>query len=280
MVAVTDIIKKKGKEKITALTAYDYTFARLIDGLVDIVLVGDSCGMVVAGYENTLPVSMEQMLYHVQAVKRGIKKSLLVADMPFLSYQGSVEEAIKNAGRFLKAGAQAVKIEGGEEVCEIVHRMVSFGIPVMGHIGLTPQYIHKFGGYRVQGKTAQTAVKLYKSAVGLQRAGVFSIVLESIPEQLASFITEKLEIPTIGIGAGRGCDGQILVLYDLLGLFPDFTPRFAKKYINGAEIVKKAVAQYVEDVKNKTFPSEEHSFFMSPEEFEGFLNLVKGGDKP
>jgi 3-methyl-2-oxobutanoate hydroxymethyltransferase len=241
---IRDIIeKKRGGGKITALTAYDASFARLLDQAgIDILLVGDSLGMVVLGYDSTVPVTMAEMLHHARAVNRGRHRSLLVGDMPFLSYQSSTREAIRNGGRFLKeAGCDAVKVEGGLEMADIVQAMVRAGIPVMGHIGLTPQTASQLGGFRVQGRDADSARELLAAARALEESGAFALVLECIPDRLAQMITDRLAIPTIGIGAGSGCDGQVLVTHDLLGLFEKFVPRFVKTYANLAPAIKEAV---------------------------------------
>ncbi len=254
--------KKLKGEKITVLTAYDCSTAALLDSSdVDIILVGDSLGMVVLGYESTLPVTMEEMLHHTKAVARGAKRSLLIADMPFLSYQVSVEEALTNAGRFLKeAGAQGVKVEGGREVAELIRRMTSIGIPVMAHLGLTPQSIHQLGGHKVQGKGDSAADKLMEDALAVEEAGAFSLVLECVPAPLARRVTEKLRIPTIGIGAGVHCDGQVLVINDILGLYDRFVPKFVKKYAELHGEMREAVRRYVEEVRTGKFPDDEHSF--------------------
>lgn len=259
-----DIIAKKGVEKITMLTAYDASFARLLESAeVDMLLVGDSVGMVVLGYDSTVPVTMDEMIHHAKAVRRGAPATMLVGDMPFLSYQVSKQAAIANAGRFFKeAGCDAVKLEGGREVCEAVRAIVDAGMPVMGHIGLTPQTAGKLGGFKVQGKDVQSARRLLKEARALEEAGVFSLVLECIPVGLARLISEELRIPTIGIGAGVCCDGQVLVTHDLLGLFEKFMPSFVKNYINLAPEIKKAVSSFVTEVKDETFPDDQHSFPM------------------
>jgi 3-methyl-2-oxobutanoate hydroxymethyltransferase len=262
-VTVVDLKKKKeSKEPIVMITAYDYPSAQMVDEAgVDIILVGDSLGMVVLGYENTLPVTMEDMLRHTAAVVRGSKRAIVVGDMPFMSYQLSPEQALDNAGRFIKeAGAHAVKLEGGEEVLEAIKKITDAGIPVMGHIGLTPQSIHRIGGYRVQGRDEETALKLKKDAKLLEEAGCFSIVLEAVPTQLAKEITESLSIPTIGIGAGPYCDGQVLVYHDVLGIFQEFKPKFVKRYANLRDQIVDAVKQYVSEVKEGIFPDEEHSY--------------------
>ncbi len=262
-VTTAQIREKKVKgAKITMLTAYDYATALLLDkSAVDIILVGDSLGMVVLGYESTLPVTMEEMLHHTKAVARGTKRAMLIADMPFLSYQVSNTEALNNAGRFLKeAGAQGVKIEGGKEVAELIYRMTAVGIPVMAHLGLTPQSVHQLGGYKIQGKDDATANKLLQDAALIEEAGAFSLVLECVPAPLAGRITETLRIPTIGIGAGVHCDGQVLVVNDMLGLSERFVPKFVKKYADLHIQMQAAVQQYVAEVKSGKFPDDEHSF--------------------
>ena len=257
--------RKNSPNKITAVTATDFSFARIIEQTeVDIVLVGDSLGMVALGYENTLPVTLEEMLAHTRAVSRGVRSALLIGDMPFMSYQVSVEQAVTNAGRFLQeAGAQAVKLEGGIRVAEQVRAIVKAGIPVMGHIGLTPQSVHQFGGYRVQGKTYLDARQIKQDARELQNAGIFSLVLEGIPRELAAEITQELKVPTIGIGAGPDCDGQILVLHDLVGLNTEFTPKFVKRFAELADEMQSAVTEYVEEVRSGKFPADEHSYHMT-----------------
>jgi len=254
-------MKDRG-EKISMLTAYDYPIARLLDEAgIEVILVGDSLAMVGIGYETTLPVTMEEMLHHVRAVSRGVKRALLVADMPFGSFQASVEDGVRNAGRFLKeAGAQAVKLEGGREVADLTRRLTSVGIPVMGHLGLTPQMVHQFGGFKVQGRTAAAAERLREDALLLEEAGVFALVLEGIPWQVAEVITKELRIPTIGIGAGSSCDGQVLVTNDLLGLFDDFTPKFVKRYANLKETIAAAFTRYRQEVKAGEYPGPEHAF--------------------
>lgn len=262
-ITVPEIVNmKKQDEKITALTAYDVLMAQILDDSgIDIILVGDSAGMVMAGYENTLAVTMEEMLFYCKSVRRGVKRALLIADMPFLSYQTSIEEAIKNAGRFLQeAGMEAVKIEGGKAVKDIVKKLVGFGVPVMGHIGLTPQSIHQFGGYGLRGKDDQIAKQLLEDAFILQEAGAFSIVLEKIPSALAKEITNNLDIPTIGIGAGKDCDGQILVSHDMLGLYEKFKPKFVRHYAELGKSMREAFNSYINDVKNTKFPSEDESY--------------------
>jgi 3-methyl-2-oxobutanoate hydroxymethyltransferase len=253
---------KQKKEKIAVLTAYDFHTARILDEIgLDAVLVGDSASMVFYGSPNTLPITMDQMVYHTRAVSSAVKRSLVIADMPFLSYQTSVQEAIANAGRFLKeGGADAVKLEGGLEMVETAARVIQMGIPVMGHIGLTPQSINRFGGYTVRGKSAEEREYLAKSAKGLERAGCFSVLIESVPKELAVEITGFLQVPTIGIGAGNGCDGQVLVINDILGLFEDFKPRFVRRYANLANEIRKACRDFMEDVKSGKFPSDEESY--------------------
>jgi 3-methyl-2-oxobutanoate hydroxymethyltransferase len=253
---------KRDHEKIAVLTAYDCTTARMLDEAgMDIILVGDSAGMVIAGFESTIPVTMEMMLYHTAAVRRGVQRALLVADMPFLSYQASAEAAVKNAGRFLQeAGAEAVKLEGGAAIAETVKKLVGYGIPVMGHLGLTPQSINCFGDYKVVGTENQIARRLLIDAQIIEQAGVFAVVLEKIPAQLAKKITGKLKIPTIGIGAGKYCDGQVLVSHDMLGMFERFQPRFARRYANLAEAMRSAFDKYKQDVKSNRFPSDDESY--------------------
>jgi len=256
-------MKQKG-EKIAMLTAYDYTTAKIVDEIgVPLILVGDSLGMVVLGYESTIPVTMEEMIHHTKAVVRGTKQTMVVGDMPFMTYHISVEQALQNATRFIQeAGAQAIKLEGGVTVADKVKRLVDCGIPVMGHIGLTPQSIHQFGGFKVQGKTPEAATKLLEDAVALEQAGAFSIVLETVPSQLAQIITGKVSIPTIGIGAGIHCDGQVQVINDILGSFTDFAPKHAKKYANIADIMSNAIREYYQEVTAGSFPTDEQSFFM------------------
>ena len=254
--------RKKSLKKIVALTAYDYSFSRLLDVTdLDIILVGDSLSMVSLGHDTTLPVTMEEMIIHTCAVSRGCHNALLVADMPFMSYQVSDEQAITNAGRFIQeAGAQAVKIEGGARMVDRIQAVIHADIPVMGHIGLTPQSVNRLGGYRVQGKNYQDARQIKQDALKLQEAGVFSIVLEGIYGDLAAEITQTVKIPTIGIGAGVQCDGQILVLHDLLGLSVNSTPKFVKQYANLGEETQKAVNTYIQEVRDEVFPDEGHSY--------------------
>lgn len=254
-------MKRKG-EKIAMLTAYDYSLAAVLDEAgVDILLVGDSLGMVVLGYDSTLPVTMEDMIHHTKAVSRAAKRALVIADMPFMSYQVSVEEAVRNAGRFLQeAGAHGVKLEGGREVAEVTRRIAAAGIPVMAHLGLTPQSVHQFGGYKVQGKGDEAAQRILEDARTLEESGAFSIVLECVPAQLAEKITQSISIPTIGIGGGVHCDGQVLVIHDMLGLFEKFTPKFVKKYANLNLHIREAVQNYITEVRSGAFPAKEHSF--------------------
>ncbi len=251
-------------KKIVAVTAYDFLFAKLVDELVDVVLVGDSLGMVVQGKENTLSVTMDQMVYHTQNVARALKHAHLVADMPFMSYQVSEDAAVLNAGRLLsEGGAHAVKLEGGVRIAKLTERLVDAGIPVLGHIGLTPQSVHAFGGYKIQGKTDSAKESILQDALALEDAGAYAIVLEGVPEDLAKDITARLKIPTIGIGAGKFCDGQILVATDLLGMNPDFNPKFVKKYADLASVIRTAVSEYANEVKTGAFPTEIHSFYVN-----------------
>ncbi len=253
---------KLKNEKLTMLTAYDYSTAQAVDNSgINGILVGDSLGMVMLGYEDTLSVTMEDMIHHTKAVARGAKNSLVVADMPFMSYQTSVYDAVVNAGRLIKEGrAQAVKLEGGVEVAEHIEAIVKASIPVMGHIGLTPQSVNTFGGFKVQGKSEEAAKKLIEDALAVEKSGAFAVVMEGVPSKLAAMVTEKLSIPTIGIGAGDKCDGQILVYQDMLGMFSDFTPKFVKKYENLGDRMRNAFSTYIDEVKNGFFPSEEHGF--------------------
>ena len=265
--------KKERGEMISMLTAYDYPTAIAMDRAgIDAILVGDSLAMVVLGYENTLPVTMEEMLHHSRAVARGAKSALLVGDMPFMSYQVSVEEAVRNAGRFLQQGGMdAVKLEGGRERVDAIRAITGAGIPVMGHLGLTPQSINLLGGFRAQGKTAAAAKRLVEDALLLEEAGCFSLVLESVPARLAELISKRLNIPTIGIGAGAGCDGQVLVTHDVLGLFDRFTPKFVKKYADFHGAMQTVFADYIEDVETKRFPAQEHTVEMDNKEWETLL---------
>ncbi|KMP11973.1 3-methyl-2-oxobutanoate hydroxymethyltransferase [Candidatus Nitromaritima sp. SCGC AAA799-C22] len=254
--------RKNSAKKIVALTAYDYSFSRLLDATdLDVILVGDSLAMVSLGHETTLPVTMDEMILHTRAVNRGSHNALLVADMPFMSYQVSDEQAIANAGRFIQeAGAEAVKIEGGARMAGRIRAVTDTDIPVMGHIGLTPQSVNRFGGYRVQGKNFKDARQIKQDARKLQEAGVFSIVLEGIPHDLAAEITLDVKVPTIGIGAGPDCDGQILVLHDLLGLGSGFIPKFVKQYASLGEDTMEAVSTYIQEVREGAFPAEEHCY--------------------
>jgi 3-methyl-2-oxobutanoate hydroxymethyltransferase len=264
-VTITEIKDmKQRKEKIPMLTAYDYVTAKMVDEAgVPLILVGDSLGMVMLGYESTIPVTMEEMIHHTKAVVRGAKKALIIGDMPFMSYHISVPDALHNAARFIQeGGAQAVKLEGGEVVAEKVRRLVDCGIPVMGHIGLTPQSIHQLGGFKVQGKVVEEAKKLLNDARILEEAGAFAIVLECTPAPLSKLITQKLAIPTIGIGAGPDCDGQVQVVSDLLGLYTDFVPKHAKQYARLAGEIKNAVSSYIAEVKSLSFPTMEQSYTM------------------
>ncbi|HKY09525.1 MAG TPA: 3-methyl-2-oxobutanoate hydroxymethyltransferase [Candidatus Binatia bacterium] len=254
-------MKQRG-ERITCLTAYDYAFARILDQAgVEMLLVGDSLGCVVQGNHNTLAVTMDEMIYHTRLVSRGRRRALVIGDMPFLSYQASKEQALQNAGRFLKeGGAEAVKLEGGVNVRETIRAMVDAGIPVMGHVGLTPQSVHRFGGYKIQGKDRERREVVMHDALAVEEAGAFSVVLEGMPLDLAQEITERLTIPTIGIGAGAHCDGQVLVVHDMLGLFDDFRPKFVKQYVDLKKVMSGAVKEFIGEVKEKKFPAEEHSF--------------------
>ena len=255
---------KQRREKIAMLTAYDYATAKIVDEAgVPLILVGDSLGMVVLGYDSTIPVTMEVMLHHTRAVSRAVKNAMVIGDMPFMSYQVSAEQALGNAARFMQeGGAQAVKLEGGVSVAGTVKRIVDCGIPVMGHIGLTPQSIHQLGGFKAQGKTLEAAKRLLDDAVALEQAGAFAVVLETMPAELSQLISRKLSIPTIGIGAGAGCDGQVQVISDMLGLFTDFVPKHAKQYARLADIMSSAVSQYAQEVKSGIFPTAKESVSM------------------
>jgi 3-methyl-2-oxobutanoate hydroxymethyltransferase len=257
--------KKAKQEKISMLTSYDYSTAGLVDQAgLDMILVGDSLGMVVLGYENTLAVTMDDMVHHTRAVVRGTQNTMVVADMPFLSYHVSIEEAVRNAGRFIQeGGAQAVKLEGGVERVEAVKAILDAQIPVMGHIGLTPQSVNQFGGFKVQGKDLETARKLLRDAQALEKAGVFSIVLECVPSALAKKITEEVSVSTIGIGAGPDCDGQVLVINDMLGMFSGFVPKFVKKYVDLQPLIMEALKAYKKEVEEGSFPGPEHGFTIS-----------------
>ncbi|TEU08699.1 MAG: 3-methyl-2-oxobutanoate hydroxymethyltransferase [Anaerolineales bacterium] len=256
-------MKSKG-EKITMVTAYDYSTAKIVDQVgIPLILVGDSLGMVILGYETTIPVTMDDMLHHTKAVVRGTKRAMVIGDMPFMTYQISIEDALRNAARFIQeGGAQAVKLEGGVTVAERVRRVVECGIPVMGHIGLTPQSVHQLGGFRVQGKTSEAATSLLEDATALEEAGAFGIVLETVPAPLAALITQRVSIPTIGIGAGVGCDGQVQVINDILGSFTDFVPKHAKQYARLSDIIQSALAEYYDEVRAGRFPTDQHSFSM------------------
>ena len=256
-------MKQKG-EKITMLTAYDYVTAKLVEEAgIPMILVGDSLGMVVLGYESTIPVTMEEMLHHTKAVVRGTSKALIVGDMPFMTYHLSTEQALQNAARFIQeAGTQAVKLEGGVTVADKVKRIVDCGIPVMGHIGLTPQSINQIGGYKIQGKTPEVAARMLDDAKALEQAGAFSVVLETVPTALATLITEKISIPTIGIGAGAGCDGQVQIINDIMGSYTGYIPKHAKQYAKLVDIMSNAISQYHEEVTTGQFPTDENSFSM------------------
>ena len=261
-VSINEIKEKKSKkEKIVMLTAYDYSTAKLVDEAgIPLILVGDSLGMVMLGYESTIPVTMDEMIHHTKAVVRGTKQALVIGDMPFMTYHTNTADALRNAARFIQeGGAQAIKLEGGVTVAETVKRIVECGIPVMGHIGLTPQSVHQLGGHKVQGKTPEAAERLLNDARALEQAGAFAVVLELVPAPLSKLITQKIGIPTIGIGAGPDCDGQIQVISDLLGLFSDFVPKHAKQYAKLAGLIKIALADYIAEVKAGKFPTAENS---------------------
>lgn len=257
--------QKQSGDKITMLTAYDYTTAKIMDECgVNSILIGDSLGMVMLGYENTLPVTMEDMIHHTRAVSRGAKNAFIVADMPFMSYQVSVEQAVENAGRLIKeGGANAVKLEGGAEVCDRISAIVNASVPVVAHLGLTPQSVNVFGGFKVQGKSLEKARKLIEDAVKIQEAGACAVVLEGIPAVLASIITEKVTIPTIGIGAGSGCDGQVLVYQDMLGLTTGNTPKFVKKFADAGQVMRQGINEYIRETKSGEFPTKEHTYAVS-----------------
>ena len=264
-VTIRDIAEMKAQgEKIPMITAYDYTTARLADEAgIPLVLVGDSLGMVVLGYDSTIPVTMDDMVHHVKAVARGTRKGLIIVDLPFMTYQIDTAQALANAARLVQeGGAHAVKLEGGESVAETVHRIVECGIPVMGHIGMTPQSVNAFSGYRVRGRGRQEAVQLLKDAKALEDAGTFAVVLELVPTPLARLISQRLTIPTIGIGAGPACDGQVQVLHDMLGLFTDFVPKHTKQYARLAELIQEAFTRYAQEVKEGSFPTDQESFSM------------------
>jgi 3-methyl-2-oxobutanoate hydroxymethyltransferase len=272
--------KKSNNEKLITITAYDYSTAKLVDQSgIDLVLVGDSLAMVMLGYENTLSVTMDEMIHHTKAVSRGVSNALLVGDMPFLSYKADKKDAVYNAGRFIQeAGAEAVKVEGGTEICPTIKRILDADIQVMGHIGLTPQSIYEFGGFMVQGKSLVNAKKLITDAINLQETGVFSIVLESIPWQIAKIITEQVDIPTIGIGAGSYCDGQILVLHDMLGIFTEIKPKFLKYFGEVGQSIKDALMRYKNEVEKETYPTEEYSYDLPSSELEQIKDWVKSVD--
>ena len=262
-ITVPHILKMKQRgERISCLTAYDYSFARILDEAgVEMLLVGDSLGCVVQGGANTLAVTMDEMIYHTRLVARGRKRALVIGDMPFMSYQTGKDDALRNAGRFFKeAGAEAIKLEGGVAVQDAIRAIVDAGMPVMGHIGLTPQSVHQFGGYKIQGREKQRREALLRDAMAVEQAGAFAVVLEGMPEDLAGEITDRLAIPTIGIGAGVECDGQVLVIHDMLGLFDDFTPKFVKRYADVKQTMLGAVKEFVGEVKERKFPAAEHSF--------------------
>lgn len=278
-VSILDIQSKKDRRQpITMLTAYDYPSALLVDRAgIDIILVGDSLGMVVLGMESTVPVTMNEMLHHCRAVARGSSSALLVGDMPFMSYQADIPEAIRNAGRLMKEGQmESVKLEGGREVARTIRAIVDAGIPVMGHIGLTPQSASKLGGYRVQGKTAADALRLLEDALALQEAGCYSIVLEAVPAPVAGAISERLRVPTIGIGAGAACDGQVLVFHDLVGLFDRFTPKFVRQYGDARKVISSAIQSYAQDVEAGRFPAPEHTFSINDDEWQAFVDKLEG----
>ena len=275
-IMITDLQNKKREhKKITMLTAYDYPMARIVDDAgIDIILVGDSLGMVVLGYDSTVPVTMDEMIHHSKAVRRGTKYAFLVGDMPFMSYQVSKEEAIRNAGRFMKeAGCDAIKLEGADEVIDATIAIVNAGIPVLGHIGLTPQTISKLGGFRIQGRTAEAAKNLIEQALKLERTGCFGIVLECVPDMVGKLIAERLTIPVISCGAGKYCDGQVLVLNDMVGLFDRFVPKFVKQYVKLSHSVLEGVKKYKDEVERGTFPSAEHSFTIKEEELKRIKKL-------
>lgn len=276
--ADTITAKKKMQERIVMVTAYDFPTAQLADRAgVDIVLVGDSLGMVALGYESTVPVTMDEMIHHTKACSRGCRQALIVADMPFMSYQVNPAQAVENAGRLVKeGGAQAVKVEGGRETLSAIEAITAAGIPVMGHLGLTPQTATLHGGYRVQGKTPQSALRILEDAMLLERAGVFALVLECVPDRIAGLIREAVGIPIIGIGAGPLCDGQVLVISDLLGLFDRFTPRFVKRYAELGQAASQALTTFADDVRKGSFPGAEHSFTISDEEFEACKAFMLG----
>jgi 3-methyl-2-oxobutanoate hydroxymethyltransferase len=269
-------LKKERGEPITMLTGYDYPTALALDQAgIDAILVGDSLGMVVLGYENTVPVTMEEMLHHCRAVARGARSAVLIGDMPFMSYQVSVEQAVRNAGRFLQEGGMhVVKLEGGRERLDTIRAITSAGIPVMGHLGLTPQSVHALGGFRPQGRTTATAKRILEDALFLEEAGCFSLVLESVPARLAELISRRISIPTIGIGAGAGCDGQVLVVQDMLGMFDRFAPKFVKKYADFHGEMQRAFGEYIGDVEARRYPAQEHTVEMPEEEWQDLLGEI------
>ncbi len=266
----TVLAQKQNGDKITMLTAYDYSTAKLMDESgINCILVGDSLGMVMLGYDSTLPVTMEDMLHHTKAVTRGAKNAMVIADMPFMSYQTSVYDAVKNAGRLIQeGGAYAVKLEGGAAVCDQIAAIVKASIPVVAHLGLTPQSVNAFGGFKVQGKDEARARELIEDAKKIEAAGAFMVVLECVPKKLAEIITQEISIPTIGIGAGNGCDGQVLVYQDMLGMFSDFTPKFVKKFAEAGALMKDAFSSYIKEVKDGVFPDDSHSFKISDDVIE------------
>jgi len=280
-VTIKDILEKKKKgEKIVTITSYDYSFAKIVDQTdIDLILVGDSLSMVMLGYKNTLSVTMDEMIHHTKAVSRGVSNALIVGDMPFLSYKINQTDAVKNAGRFIQeGGAEAVKVEGGTEICPTIKAMINADIQVMGHIGLTPQAIYEFGGFLVQGKTIEAAKKLILDAKNLEESGVFSIVLESIPWQLAKIITSRVDVPTIGIGAGEYCDGQILVIHDMLGIFTDIKPKFLKYFSNIGESIRHALNDYRDEVINEIYPDREHSYEFPQQELNKINKWIENVD--
>ncbi len=278
-VSTLDIIQAKGQRKLSMLTAYDYPTAKIVDECgLDMILVGDSLAMVVLGHEDTLSVGMPEMIHHTKAVVRGAKRSMVVSDLPFMSYQVSVQQAVENAGRLVKeGGAQAVKVEGGATILPQVQAIVQAGIPVQGHLGLTPQSAGQLGGFKVQGKSAQAGKQLMEDAKGLAQAGCFSIVLEAVPAPLAERVSRAIPVPTIGIGAGAGCDGQVLVVHDLVGLFDRFLPKFVKQYARLGQEMARAVTSYKQEVEAETFPGPEHSFSMKQETLEALDQLLNDG---
>ena len=274
------IEKKKRGEKIVTITAYDYSLAKIVDNCgFDLILVGDTLAMVMLGYKNTLSVTMDEMIHHTKAVSRGVSNALLVGDMPFLSYKVNKIEAVKNAGRFIQeGGAEAVKIEGGTEICPTIKALIDADIEIMGHIGLTPQKIYRFGGYMVQGKTVESAKRLILDAINLQKEGVFSIVLESVPWQISKLITENIDIPTIGIGAGPYCDGQILVLHDMLGIFTEIKPKFVKYFGKLGDSISNALELYKSEVKNSSYPDLNHSYEYPGDDYKNVIKWVENVD--